>query len=111
MEASTSGESLDNFVIRIAPKALEVSKAARATICGQIDGEEGHYTIQMKTDGYISDCSLPKSGRPYVLVNGMATEAREGHFSQENWKRPGYLVTPWTVKYQDGSSKRPRVLL
>lgn len=109
-ESSTQGESLDAFVVRIAPQALEASRTARATVCGQIEEDAGRFTVQLKTDGYVSDCGLPKTARPYVLVNGTATEARENHFSQVNWQRPGYLVTPWSVKYQDGASKRPRVV-
>lgn len=67
--------------------------------------------VRVKTDGYMGACDLPKTRQPYVLVNGTAVDARENHFSKENWKRPGYLITPWSVKYQDGISKRPRTLL
>jgi len=109
-EASAAGESLDAFVVRIAPQALEASKTARATVCGQIDEDAGVFTVQLKTDGYVSDCGLPKTAKPYLLVNGTATDARENHFSQVNWQRAGYLITPWSVKYQDGASKRPRIV-
>ncbi|KAA3597408.1 hypothetical protein JY452_03090 [Stenotrophomonas maltophilia] len=109
-ESSVAGESLDDFVVRIAPHALESSKTARATVCGQIEQNAGIFSVQLKTDGYVSDCGLPKTGKPYVLVNGTATDVRENHFSEVNWQRPGYLVTPWSVKYQDGASKRPRVV-
>ncbi|MET3149165.1 UNVERIFIED_ORG: hypothetical protein ABIC77_000359 [Stenotrophomonas geniculata] len=109
-EASAAGESLDAFVVRIAKQALEASKAARATVCGQIEEDAGVFTVQLKTDGYVSDCGLPKSAQPYLLVNGTATDARENHFSQVNWQRPGYLITPRSVKYQDGANKRPRIV-
>lgn len=68
------------------------------------------FTVQLKTEGYVSDCGLPKTAQPYLLVNGTATDARENHFSQVNWQRPRYLVTPGSAKYQDGESKRPRVV-
>ncbi|WP_422507107.1 hypothetical protein [Stenotrophomonas sp. GZD-301] len=109
-EASADGEHLDAFVVRIAPRAIEASKAARATICGQVVESNGRFTIQMKTDGYFSECTLSQGASPYVLVNGTANDARENHFSQVNWQRAGYLVTPWSVKYQDGTSKRPRTV-
>ncbi|KOQ76406.1 hypothetical protein ABW45_11625 [Stenotrophomonas maltophilia] len=109
-EASIAGESLDAFVVRIAPRALEASQTARATVCGQVEENAGQYTVQLKTDGYVSDCALPKTDRPYLLVNGTATDARENHFSQVNWQRPGYLITPWSVKYQDGANKRTRIV-
>ncbi len=105
-EASAAGESLDAFVVRIAPQALEASKTARATVCGQIDEDAGVFTVQLKTDGYVSDCGLPKTAKPYLLVNGTATDARENHFSLANRDRSGYLVTPWAVKFQDQSGIR-----
>lgn len=106
-EQSTAGESLDSFVVRIAPRAVQASKEARATVCGQVEGN-GPYLVKVKTDGYTSTCDLPKTELPYVLVNGTAVDKRENHFSQVNWQRAGYLVTPWSVKHQDGVSKRPR---
>lgn len=109
-ESSVAGESLDDFVVRIAPQALESSKTARATVCGQVEQDAGIFSVRLKTDGYVSDCAMPKTGKPYLLVNGTATDARENHFSQVNWQRPGYLITPWSVKYQDGASKRARIV-
>jgi len=106
-EESNPGESLDDFVVRIAPRAVQASKEARATVCGQVEGG-GPYLVKVKTDGYTSTCDLPKTAQPYVLVNGTAVDKRENHFSQVNWQRAGYLVTPWSVKHQDGVSKRPR---
>lgn len=106
-EQSNAGEGLDCFVVRIAPRAVQASKEARATVCGQVEGN-GPYLVKVKTDGYTSTCDLPKTELPYVLVNGTAVDKREDHFSQVNWQRAGYLVTPWSVKHQDGVNKRPR---
>ena len=106
-EQSKPGESLDDFVVRIAPRAVQASKEARATVCGQVEGG-GPYLVKVKTDGYTSSCDLPATALPYVLVNGTAVDKRENHFSQVNWQRAGYLVTPWSVKHQDGQQKRPR---
>ncbi|WP_367345754.1 hypothetical protein [Stenotrophomonas bentonitica] len=108
-EQSTAGESLDAFVVRIAPRAVQASKTARATVCGQLNGT-GPYTVTIKTDGFLSTCDLPESALPYVLINGTAVDVRENTFSQVNWQRAGYLVTPWSVKYQDGRQKRPRAV-
>jgi len=104
-EQSQPGEALDAFVVRLAPRALEASRAARASVCGHIEGT-GPYLVKVKTDGYMSTCDLPKNSTPYVLVNGTATDARENHFSLANRNRPGYLVTPWAVKFQDRAGVR-----
>ena len=104
-EQSMPGEAIDAFVVRLAPRALEASKAARASVCGHIEGT-GPYLVKVKTDGYMSTCDLPKNSTPYLLVNGTATDARENHFSLANRNRPGYLVTPWAVKFQDRAGIR-----
>jgi len=104
-EESHPGEALHTFVVRLAPRALEASKTARASVCGHIEGT-GPYLVKVKTDGYMSTCDLPKNSTPYVLVNGTATDARENHFSLANRNRPGYLVTPWAVKFQDRAGVR-----
>jgi len=109
-ETSAAGESLDAFVVRIAPQALAASKTARATVCGEVIEQAGGYALQLKTDGYVSECALPPGRSTYVLVNGTATDIRENHPSLENRGRPGYLVTPWSVTYQDGITLRPRVV-
>ncbi|QDS15799.1 hypothetical protein [Xanthomonas arboricola] len=104
-ETSDAGESLDAFVTRIAPRARAASVGARAVVCGEILGS-GPYTVTLKTDGYPDDCRVPKTAAPYVLVNGIANDARADHFSIANRFRPGYLVTPWSIKFQDRSSVR-----
>ncbi|WP_115049126.1 hypothetical protein [Xanthomonas arboricola] len=104
-ETSASGETLDAFVTRIAPRARSASISACAVVCGEIKGS-GPYTVVLKTDGYPDDCRLPKTTAPYVLVNGIAKDARADHFSIANRFRPGYLVTPWSIKFQDRSGVR-----
>ncbi|WP_415916283.1 hypothetical protein SE336_15800 [Xanthomonas arboricola] len=102
---SAPGESLDAFVIRVAPRTRAASISARAIVCGEIQGS-GPYTLALKTDGYPDDCRVPKTAAPYVLVNGIANDARADHFSIANRFRPGYLVTPWSIKFQDRSGVR-----
>ncbi|MFB9112108.1 hypothetical protein QSH39_014635 [Xanthomonas arboricola pv. corylina] len=104
-ETSASGETLDAFIVRIAPRARAASVSTRAIVCGEILGS-GPYTLALKTDGYPDDCRVPKTAAPYVLVNGIAKDARADHLSIANRFRPGYLVTPWSIKFQDRSSVR-----
>ncbi|MBB4726331.1 hypothetical protein [Xanthomonas arboricola] len=104
-ETSDAGESLDAFVTRIAPRARAASVGARAVVCGEILGS-GPYTVTLKTDGNPDDCRVPKTAAPYVLVNGIAKDARADHFSLANRFRPGYLITPWSIKFQDRAGLR-----
>ncbi|MCC4618244.1 hypothetical protein LL972_19995 [Xanthomonas campestris pv. asclepiadis] len=104
-ETSSAGESLDAFVTRIAPRARAASVSARAAVCGEIQGS-GPYSLSLKTDGRKDWCEIPKGTAPSVLVNGTAKDARANHFSIANRSRPGYLVTPWSIKFQDRAGVR-----
>ncbi|MCE4311015.1 hypothetical protein LYZ90_09150 [Xanthomonas hortorum pv. vitians] len=104
-ETSTAGETLDAFVTRIAPRARAASVNARAVACGKIQGS-GPYTLSLKTDGRQDWCEVPKTPAPYVLVNGIAKDAREDHIPSIYYRRPGYLITPWSIKFQDRAGVR-----
>ncbi|WP_104594296.1 MULTISPECIES: hypothetical protein [Xanthomonas] len=102
---SLADETLDAFVTRMAPRARAASVSSRAVACGEIQGN-GPYTVVLKTDGYQGDCRVRRAATPYVLVNGIAKDARADRFSIENRFRPGYLITPWNIKYQDRDGVR-----
>ncbi|MEB1026029.1 hypothetical protein VDP41_06000 [Xanthomonas campestris pv. campestris] len=104
-ESSLPGESLDAFVTRIAAGALAASREQRAIVCGEIAGV-GPFAIQLKTDGDGARCVVPKSSAPYLLVNGIAKDMRENHFPLTHRFQPGYLITPWSIKFQDRAGVR-----
>ncbi|MCF8799264.1 hypothetical protein [Xanthomonas campestris] len=104
-ESSSPGESLDAFVTRIAAGALAASREQRAIACGEVTGT-GPFTVQLKTDGDGARCVVPKSAAPYLLVNGIAKDARENHFPLAHRFQPGYLITPWSIKFQDRNGVR-----
>ena len=104
-ETSGAGESLDAFVIRIAPRARAASVSTRSVVCGEILGT-GPYSVAFKTDGRQDVCDVSKSAAPYVLVNGIAKDARADHFTLAHRFRPGYIITPWSIKFQDRTGVR-----
>ncbi|KGU41871.1 hypothetical protein [Xanthomonas citri] len=104
-ETSAAGESLDAFVARIAPRARAASASSRSIVCGEILGS-GPYSLALKTDGRQDWCEVPKTAAPYLLVNGIAKDAREDHIPAIYYRRPGYLITPWSIKFQDRNGVR-----
>ncbi|WP_434990033.1 hypothetical protein [Xanthomonas melonis] len=104
-EISAAGESLDAFVTRIAPRARAASVSTRTVVCGEILGA-GPYSLTLKTDGQQDWCEVRKTAAPYVLVNGIAKDARADHFTLVHRFRPGYLITPWSIKFQDQAGVR-----
>lgn len=104
-ETPAAGESLDAFVTRIAPRARAASVSTRTVVCGDILGT-GPYRLTLKTDGRQDWCEVPKTSAPYVLINGIAKDAREDHIPAIYARRPGHLITPWSIKFQDRSGVR-----
>ncbi|MFO3704416.1 hypothetical protein ACI6Q5_05390 [Xanthomonas codiaei] len=104
-EASVEDETQDAFIARIAPLARAASVSTRSVVCGEILGA-GPYTLTLKTDGRQDWCEVRKTAAPYVLVNGIAKDAREDHIPAIYARRPGYLITPWSIKFQDRSGVR-----
>lgn len=74
-------------------------------MCGEIQGA-GPYSLTLKTDGRQEWCDVPKTTSPYLLVNGIARDAREDHIPAIYYRRPGYLITPWSIKFQDRTGVR-----
>lgn len=103
-ETSAAGETLDEFALRIAPRAIDASKAAYAAVCGEVLGT-GPYTVQLRTDHRAETCGAPNAGGVALLVNGLAVDASDAHAHIDN-RRPGYLVTPWVVKFHDATGER-----
>ncbi|OOW81721.1 hypothetical protein Xvtw_18410 [Xanthomonas campestris pv. vitiswoodrowii] len=66
----------------------------------------GPYSLTLKTDGRQEWCDLPRTAAPYLLVNGTAKDAREDHIPAFYHRRTGYLITPWSIKFQDRKSVR-----
>lgn len=104
-EVSQPGETMDEFVVRIAPKANEYTKASGHEVCAAIRTDDGRYRIEMATSGRNDECVLPGDTEIYLhthpINQGMG-------FSAGDYVLPGYLSTQAGVKFQDGKIKRPR---
>lgn len=57
-EVSTPGESMDAFVARISPKAIEVTEARRVSICGAIGQAEDRFSIRLGTSNTWKRCDI-----------------------------------------------------
>ncbi|MGV7193707.1 hypothetical protein [Xanthomonas axonopodis] len=104
-ETSAPGETMDAFVLRLAPKLNELTAQLRAEVCGTIRSEAGSYVVEVRTYHDLYSCYIERDGLPYVhthpsLLRDCWT------FSKQDWERPGYLVTEIGVRYQD--TKRSR---
>ncbi|MCJ8005673.1 hypothetical protein [Staphylococcus aureus] len=109
-EISAPGESMDAFVSRISPKAIEVTEARRVSICGAIGQANDRFSIRLGTSNTWKSCDIDLTdtvaGYASTGVTFHTTTGDEGSqrgFSAENFKRPrGYVAFGKHVRYQEG---------
>ncbi len=104
-EASIPNETRDDFVKRIAPRAVAYTAQTGWEVCGAIREADGVYTVDVRTSKRNDECELP--GDTLVYLHTHPRNQGLG-FSAGDYVRPGYLLTEVAIKYQDGVSKRPR---
>lgn len=96
---------MDDFVVRIAPKANSYTKDSGHEVCAAIRESEGVYSASIATSNRNDECWLPADTETYLHTHPV----NQGmNFSADDYVRPGYLITQVGVKFQDGKVKRPR---
>lgn len=104
-EVSQPGETMDDFVVRISPRANAHTKATGHEVCGAIRTDAGALKIEMASSGRNDECQLPGDTKVYFhthpINQGMG-------FSSGDYVLPGYLSTLAGIKFQDGKIKRAR---
>lgn len=112
-EVSAPGESMDAFVARISPKAIEVTEARRVSICGAIGREDDRFSIRLGTSNTWKRCDIDLSDTVAGFASTGVTfhtttsdEQSQRGFSADNFKRPrGYVAFGKYVRYQEGRTK------
>lgn len=112
-EVSTRGETMDSFVARISPKAIEVTEERRVSICGVIGQSGDRFGIRLGTSNTWKKCDIDlantAAGFTSTGITFHTTTSDEGSqrgFSAENFKRPGgYVAFGNVVRYQEGRTK------
>lgn len=98
---SVPGESLDSFVVRLAPELRKQTVERNAEVCGALGQEDGVYTLRLKTDEDKWECSVHASIGQWTgyIVHTHTAKGNEG-WANADLGHPGYLVTPRRVLWQ-----------
>jgi hypothetical protein len=112
-EVSQPGETMDAFVVRIAPRAISVTREMRVEICGSLASSEFSHSIRMVTSHTRSHCNLLLSDtesayNPSGRTFHTHTDDEDSHrgFSPQDFNRPnGYVAYGKVVRYQEGKTK------
>lgn len=106
-ENSKQGESVDDFVLRIAARAVAYTLANNVEVCGAIGKDESGYTLVITTDGDSMEC------RVHTVAGKFTGEIFHTHTSKGNdgWanadlNHPGYLATKRKLLWQNQNKMR-----
>jgi len=99
VEISQPAESLDQFALRIAPKAAKLTKATGMRQCGIFTAQpDSSYRIEIRP-GTRYSCGLPAGLGPYFTTHPSGTIRG---LSDSEFAAAGYLALSWTLLHQDG---------
>lgn len=99
---SQPGESMDQFVTRVAPEAVAYTMKHNVEVCGMIAKEGEGYVLTVKTQNVNNGCTIE------VPVNstGMTFHTHPSpiafKFHDKDFQMPGYLGTVRGVRFQQG---------
>ncbi|WP_223670324.1 hypothetical protein [Xanthomonas citri] len=65
-ETSIAGETMDAFVLRLAPKLNKMTTKLRAEVCGTIRAEGDLYVVDVRTYHDLYGCYVERDGLPYL---------------------------------------------
>ena len=104
-ETSMQGETLDAFVLRIAPRAAAYTDETNTEVCGHFQqSEEGMFGIHVCTTHLPLDCQIWVQETPTwkALYTTFHTHTKIGGiaFSSGDWDEgiDGYLIAGTTIK-------------
>ncbi|WP_329767296.1 hypothetical protein [Stenotrophomonas maltophilia] len=108
VERSTPGESMDAFILRIAPEALSKSERQGAEVCGVIAEGPAGYSIRLSS-GTARTCEMDfadieQGYRPTDQTFHTHIYSAMGHseFTRADYAVKGYLAQAWKLLHQDG---------
>lgn len=101
-EVSQPGETMDAFVVRIAPRAYNVTEKTNSEVCGNLKvNESGLIQIDIYTDRKPFSCSIEEGDHSFHTH----TKLGGPRWSSADYKSPGYMSWGNRVFHQEGSPK------
>lgn len=112
-ERSAPGETMDDFIARISPRAVATTDQSRVMHCGVIGQAGEQYSIRIGTSNTWKSCQITLSDVAQGFTSTGVTfrtatgdqDSKQG-FTDEDFKRPrGYIAFGDVVRYQEGRTK------
>ena len=108
-ETSMAGESLDQFVIRIASKIRHKTKVHSAELCGAIDTHGDLYALSVRSSFSQNDCGFSITPSTVATIHTHIAISGNDNFGPGDYQFPGYLITTRTIRHHAGRGTERRV--
>lgn len=107
-ELALPGETMDEFIVRIAPRARAYTMEHGVEICGAIGTRDnGTMTVLVGTDDHPMVCKIRRvDGKYSGYVFHTHTHRGSEYWTNEDLRTPGYLVTPQKLMWQNKNKMR-----
>lgn len=101
-ENSKQGESVDDFMVRVAPRAVAYTLVHNVEVCGMIYKTDNTYAISIGTENSNNACSMPVPAGSIGLTFHTHPSPIAFKFHDKDFSVPGYLGTVCGVRFQNG---------
>lgn len=101
-EVSQPGETMDAFVVRIAPKAVEYTLKNSVEVCGMIETDGSSFTMKIGSDQKNNSCTISVPVKSSGVTFHTHPSRNAFKFHDQDFNVKGYLGTARGVRYQEG---------
>jgi hypothetical protein len=108
-ETSQPGESVDQFVVRIASKIRHKTKVHSAELCGAIVAHGDLYALSVRSSFSQNDCGFSIGPSTVATIHTHIAMSGNDNFGPGDYQFPGYLITPRAIRHQAGRGTERRL--
>lgn len=108
-ETSRPGESVDQFVVRIAAKLRRATNAHSAELCGAIVAHGDIYTLSVTSSFSENDCQFRVTVATVATIHTHIAISGNDNFGPGDYQFPGYLITLRAIRHQAGRGTERRL--
>lgn len=101
-ETSQPGESMDDFVVRVAPQAVAYTMKHNVEVCGMIAKDGDKLVLEVGTQGVNNGCSISVPANSTGMTFHTHPSPIAFKFHDKDFAVPGYLGTVRGVRFQQG---------
>lgn len=110
---SEAGETVDQFVARIAPSAERITRKSAAEVCGEVEARGSEYRLTLYTTNVKDACDYLRKPDGDWTYTGESFHTHvigaAPRFSPSDYDHPGYMARDGLILHHAGRGTERRV--